>query len=203
MLYVGAISITESVKNTEENMKKQIVAVATVEFDYGSLMRNAEFLVEGEEMEMPYIKPEEIDKIGSLEQVKHYDYSLTFGMESKDVKMHMSEELENMLNQMTGYEYSNSFTLEGSQNPENIDLKESKVNLVSGRLLTEAEMNDVSSNKILISKKVAELNNFVVGEKIELEISIYRIEEMEENMYSQTAMVDKVLKFEFEIVRNI
>ena len=173
----GAISIEQAVKNTEINIRKGMGAFATTEIDYDKLSGKLDF--DYNKMEM--LSTEAIDKIGKLSYVKYYDYTSNMSLQSKNLKRYQNENSNNggviispfnSVTKTSDEETEGYFSIKGGQSSEPMDLKENKIKLVAGRIFTEEEMNS-NANLVLISKKVAELNNLVVGSSITLYSNIY------------------------------
>ncbi|CAM3271122.1 ABC transporter permease [Vagococcus fessus] len=164
----GAISIQQATQNVEKNIKKQLGGTATVGINSKEFEK---FWNEHPDDEKgPGNKELTLDKIkeiGSLPYVKYYDYNITGGAQTKELKMYQKHEEEEMQSQDGLTEF---FSYKGVNYPKVMDIEEKKVELTDGRVFTEEE---IASGKpvAIISKQMAKKNNLKVGDKLVVDSS--------------------------------
>ena len=198
----GAISIEQAVKNTEANMRKKIGAIATAELDYEKMNK----FDEEDYKNLKYINTEQINKIGELSYVKHYDYTAQRGLQTKTLKRYVNPDFESEMGRSYGLdgEEVTYFSLYGGQNTEPMEMKENKIKLVEGRLFTQEEIKSAIENKVLISKNLALTNNITIGSSIKLYEEIYKNEQLMRDM--SVGVMPAPIKpvstkeFEFEVI---
>ncbi len=166
-IMVGGIAVKQAVKNTENNLRNQIGAVATLELDYEKMGDKVDY------DKIKYLSAKEIEKIGELSYVKYYDYTSTVSLETTKLKRYQDENGGMVIyDKIAGDSDTTYFSFQGVQNKEVFDIKFNKIKLVEGRTFNEEEITSVK-NVILISKTVAQLNNLTVGSKVTLSNIIY------------------------------
>ena len=66
----GAISIQQAVEKTDKNIRNKLGGYVTADINYEEAYNGNKY----EEVKISNIKPEQIEKIGTLSYVKYYDY---------------------------------------------------------------------------------------------------------------------------------
>ena len=181
----GSVAVTQAVDNTELRLRMLSKPVATIELDYEKV-----YGAHGTEAnyEPDYISAATIEQIGALPYVKHFDYSVQATLESSLLKRY-HKDAENVY----GDAY---FSITGVNDPDILDIKEGKARLVSGRVFTKQEIENISYVAV-VSQNFADTNDIVVGSFITLNNHVYdpskiRMNEKLEPMASQ--------KYDFEII---
>ena len=174
----GAVTIEQSIRNTEESVTKGMTPVATVEIDYRK---------EIDWDNMKYLSVDQIEKLGALPSVAFFDYADQAGLQTTELQRYYdpnqddyygtkpmplpagdSEDVE---------VYPSYFTLYGGQSGEILDRKLNKITIVEGREPNESEVSS-GKNVVVISKKLADLNKLHVGSTITMTIEIYKYDEI-------------------------
>lgn len=200
-IIAGAISIGQAVNNTEENLKKNITAAATVEWDYTEYEKYYEEY--GDYPEYGNISADVYREIGELSYVKYYDYSAYAGLYSRDMTNYSDPDSEYAQEFVWApTEGLTNFSLTGVQDPEILAVKENKIGIVSGRAFTEQEVNNLSYVAV-ISQELAGANNLSVGSKFTMETILYNDsgeEAVSETDYYADENIFASQSYEFEVV---
>lgn len=197
----GAISIQQAVEKTDKNIRNKLGGYVTADINYEEAYNGNKY----EEVKISNIKPDQIEKIGTLPYVKYYDYVSTTTLETTELKRYVDETAAEgdykIMPISTGTEY---FIIKGVQNNEIMDLKENKSKLVQGRTFTKEE---ITSGKLVavISSKLAETNKLTIGSTIKLASNVYNYGDLvrmdstaltQEAAYNPTISATKEYAFE-------
>lgn len=159
----GAVAISQSSTNVEDEVKGQLGATATIEMDWESFSKDNEENMEN----APYPSGPKLDvykEIGASPYVKYYDYSIPGSISSKKLERF---ELEEGMS-MSGIPGAVFLNTKGINYPEMIDIKEGKIKLADGRLFTPEEIEKGSSVAI-VSTQFAQTNNLKIGDQLVLD----------------------------------
>lgn len=153
----GAIAVQQATTNSEASIRKSLGATVIVEFDYmGYSSKGNGEAIEG-------LSVDAINKMGSLPQVKHYDYSQTASGRVVDPTKAFKKDSEGGGTQ--GYTGMDGFvSFKGGQLPEVLDFLENRGKLVSGRTFTPEEIAS-GANKVIVSKEFADANGLSEGSR--------------------------------------
>lgn len=158
----GAVAVQQSTMNVERETKKKMGNVATVEFDYEQFEKDnsgkSDEEVYSEENSPKTPKTADYDKVGELDYVKYYDYTMMGWLETKKFKAYTPED------ESFGMAGGNYFNLKGGNRPQPLDMEEGNIKLIDGEVFSEKDLSE-TTNSILISKEVAEKNNLSVGDQ--------------------------------------
>lgn len=167
----GAISIEQAVKNTEENIRKQIGGVATIEIDYEQLPRDYDF----DYNSIEYINKDTIMRIGELPYVRDFDYVSTFSLEAPEMERVTSEE-DSMARMSIAQDFYNKmFSVRAVHYLDVLDFKEGNGKIIEGRTFREEDLKG-DKNPIIITKELAELNNLSVGSIVTFQNNIRKVD---------------------------
>jgi putative ABC transport system permease protein len=187
-LMAGAVSIKKTLNNTEEKISQNLQPIATVSLDYKTLE-------EMEDLEEVYSKLEmigvdAINKIGALEYVKYYDYTLRTSLSSKTMKRYTQSE------DTVSYEEAMYFNLEGIEYSKMLQIEQGKISLKEGRLLSDEDIKE-GTNYVIVGNKFAETNDLHIGSMVSLSVEVYPpVKENEVN----TDMAPTTFDVEYEII---
>ncbi len=157
----GSIAISQAAVNVKETMKNQLGANATVELDYEKIQN----WTEEQWNSIEWVSPEMVTNIGSLAQVKFYDYNIDNWLLGKDLKSYDPNTTE---------EYDqNYFGLRGIHYAPVLDIVTGQADLVDGRVFTQSEI-DNGEPFAIISDKFAEKNNLNLGDLVVLTSQFYK-----------------------------
>jgi len=181
----GAVSVNRAIEATAVNLTRQTPAIATVIQDNDSFFEYIEFHDRYPDHESRLLTSEIIESIGNLPYVRAFDYALIsqefYSRElvlPHDLTLYASVGIESviiwqMLNQFSlGMDRFEHFRLKGIHNPIVLDIEEGAIELVSGRVFTEDEIQ-LARPVTLISQAFADANNLHVGATFTLEQNLY------------------------------
>lgn len=202
-LIAGAISVKESVKNTQKVLRDKIGAVLSVEVDYEKINQSGNY-----DVQIKSIPVETIDSIGKSEYVKYYDYISRTWLNSSKLKAYYDNsqggdvgifrtKIAAGSSSGVGAPEIATFQITGGQNPKISDIQQGNITLYTGRTFTDEEVKS-STTAILISKNFAELNNLSVGQTFKLTREIYRYITNGDKMFEPS--IAEVKEFEFNII---
>ena len=164
----GAVAIEQSTRNVEEETKKQMGTQATIEMDYEAFDQDMQKNPEKFEGDMELQKPpslKEYEAVGGLPYVKYYDLSVPAYFGTNKVKGYVPEN-----SGFSGMGANYVFSVKGTNRTELVDVEEGLIKLIEGEAFTEKDLQD-GSNKVVISKEVAELNNLSVGDQLVIDVT--------------------------------
>jgi Predicted permease. len=158
------ISFLVATQNVEQNLEKQIPAIATIKIDFQMLISN-----DNEQDISSLATLEQLDKIAALPYVKLFDYTRnTFvytDIERSDGVSGPSYLGGNHL-KLSGVSYSDV------QKKAIFDTEVGLIDLIAGRTFTTEEItNGVSVG--LISEEVAQINNLKIGDSVPMRKIVY------------------------------
>lgn len=165
----GSVAIQQSTKNVEEETKKQMGAVATIELDYERVDKEQQanpeaFETNDEWHKQPPLK--ELEAIGALPYVKYFEYSIGSWMGLNKIKSYSDPEM--------GMSYGGSakynLNVRGVNRKEIVDIEEGLIKLDEGSIFSDKDIEE-GTNNIIISKEVAELNNLSVGDQVIFDVT--------------------------------
>jgi len=182
-LMSSAISIRYAIINTDHALRRQLPAVATIHVDERRIQVEQE--LSDEWIFLENVTPTLIREIGRLPYVQAFDYT-AWGhrffsetlMRAFDADLFLLAEhpQENAtdrgsLTVREGVSFE-QFTLKGIQNPNVVDIESGLVDLVSGRVFTEDEIEN-GAHVVIVSQSFLNANHLVLGEHMLLEYRIY------------------------------
>ena len=173
----GAISIRQAVLNTDANLRSQLPGIAALDYDH--MAANAYWNRGEEPPEFERLTADHIREVGNLEYVRSFNYSMTTRSFSLD--------LDRYFNPITNDEFSadsfqdwnamrpqgadfEEFQVRGISNPELFEIQTGIMELVSGRLMTEAELAN-GEPVAIISRGLAQQNNLDIGSTTTLTVA--------------------------------
>jgi len=214
----GAVTIEQSIRNTEDSVTKGMTPIATVELDYRRIT---------DWDNIKYLTVDQIEKLGALPSVEYFDYADQAGLQTTELQRYYDPNQDDYYGTRpmplpatadAGDDvevYPSYFTLYGGQSGEILDRKLNKITIVDGREPNESEVSS-GKNVVVISKKLADLNKLHVGSTITMTIEIYKYDEIvvwKEDSVSSVIMssdiaIDpyepqkpaKILTYEFTII---
>jgi len=170
----GAISVQQAIENTEDNLRRNLPAVATVEQDWEAAM--AHEAMTGEWMQMEALTADLIRQIGELPYIESFDFSISGQVFSSELErfVHPNPDFEHVI-WTPDIEDLVQLELQGVQNHEMLDIQAGIIELVTGRVFTEQEISNFNNiNSVaIISQEFAELNNLTVGSTFIVDNTVY------------------------------
>jgi len=199
-LMSGAVSVRQAIINTDQVLRRQLPAVATLVIDSEATFNY--FELTGEFLEV-WITPSVIREIGALPYVDVFDYTAWgFHFFSSELIRAFDENLFSHLDlpssqirdrgslshwEETTFEH---FTLKGGQHPDILDIETGLIQLTAGRTFTEAEIESLSYVAV-VSRDFLEANNLSLGSFLILDYFIFDQDE-------ETVLISQ--PFELEII---
>ncbi|HEY4537950.1 MAG TPA: ABC transporter permease [Erysipelothrix sp.] len=164
-LIAGTFAIKQATFRVEDNLKKKLGFNATVAINYNKIYEDFDFST-ADQPKMPVISKELIEKLGSLPQVKFFDYAKTHIIDTPSLK-------SINFNDSEASEFS-QFSLRGVEYLELIDSKVGRIELVSGRLFQNEDLN-AQIIPIIISENLLLENNLRIDEIIDMSTSLQQL----------------------------
>ncbi|MCL2559204.1 MAG: FtsX-like permease family protein [Turicibacter sp.] len=209
-LMAGAISIRRAIINADENLRRQLPAMATIRQDQEAI---SQAFNEGLELRFESVSGHLIREIGSLPYVNSFDYSTWgFSFFGDDLVRVFDSEMFVAINvpmesirdhdslRAQGLN-SERFMLKGIHHPYVMDVEAGLIQLIDGRTFTLEEVENGSS-VVLVSHDFMESNDFIIGDIIELDYRIYHVEggvSVAQEEFSSENLLNST-SFELEII---
>lgn len=190
-IIAGAISVQQAVANTEQSIRSQLGAAATLSLDY----QNIDWEALGDQAP-PALTVPEMEAVAALPQVKYFDYSAMAGLSSKSLKRVESE--DNGV--VVGVGNDAYFSLYGVEYAPMLAIESGQATLKDGRVFTESEVKN-GTPVVLISQQLAELNDLKVGDKITLDNNYYGdVKAAYDSTGADTTTPKKTESYELEVI---
>lgn len=180
-----AISLSQAINLTENQLLIRTPALATLEVDTAQLLEDQRLT--GERPYLEWLTQEIIEVIGSLSEVEHYDYAVVSEFFSSDLQLPsdyllyenvrwLSQDAvkQNLLftnDRLQGFDFQR-FQVKGVYNPTILDASLGLINIEDGRMFNLEEINN-NQLVAIVSQGIAEENNLSLGSTIELELRLY------------------------------
>lgn len=161
----GAISIQQATNSVEKNIKGQLGGTATITVDFDKFEEDSK---DGEVEYPGNGNRKEVESIGQLPYVKYYDFNVNDHVGVRKFKTYQPEEGGIMYGGSGGI--NKYLSIKGVNYPEVSDIQEQKIELASGRVFEQGEIDNGKAVAI-ISDKVAEANNLSVGDTMVVDAS--------------------------------
>lgn len=183
MIAVAAsLSIRQAVVNTDENLRRQLPAIATVHVDEEEILEARDSSSEWIPLEK--LSGEQIRQIGHLPQVKAFDYTIWgqhFFHETLirpfnpqvllDSNPDFAPPRDHQSLRTQGFDLE-QFALRGTHTPHLVDIQAGLIQLVAGRTFQEDEMANAVGVAI-VSMDFMDANALQLGDRISFEHRIY------------------------------
>ncbi|MCL1853898.1 MAG: ABC transporter permease [Peptococcaceae bacterium] len=154
-IIAGAVSVRQAVDNAEVTLRTKMSPIVAIGYGKIDELYNLDPAFQPE-----VISAETIERIGVLPYVKSFDYSTFLSLDTPSLKRYPSSETPTY------------FTFTGVNNPDMVDIEESMIRLVAGRVFNEQEIRNLTY-VALISQDVANINNLAIGSVMTFENVIY------------------------------
>ena len=159
-IIAGALAVEGAVSSTEENLRRNMPAVVSIGVDEQQLIDY--FIASGELPTVTGFTADLVRLIGELSYVQDFNYSIETQLGSFEINTYSPT--------FPGLElpdhFPSFFNIVGLSSTSLIPLNEGVIELVGGRMLTEAEIASVDASGItpaLVSSAFAEINNLSIG----------------------------------------
>jgi len=169
-LAAGGISVRQAIINTDQNLRQRMPAIVTITqaFDHEESDEWSEIVLEA-------LTPALIREIGSLSQVREFDYTIDMSWGVTGAGLSMWENPD-FLSPMLG-EYDENLgvrlRIAGVSNSEFLDIFEGLLELISGRSFYEEEfIIDEAPFPALIASGFAEANGLNVGDVFNTQVVV-------------------------------
>jgi len=216
LMVSSALSVSQAINRTDERLRQQLPAIATVIMDYDALDEYID--IHGSNPDGLSMTPDIIEKIGNLPYVRLFDYAVLarYAFFSQDLVLPMDPSLysetpileEVVLEQLTSMslpvEGLETFLLKGVYNYQVADIEAGLITLIEGRTFTEGEMENGANHVALVSQAFTHANDLVLGDVFTLESSVYYVDTSNSSLQDEDIFQDEHLvvsqEVEFEIV---
>ena len=181
---VGAISVSQAIQITEQNLRRQIPPIATIIQDNDSLLDYVDATGEWPVWDFS-LTAVIIETIGHLPYVRTFDYAfVSTGFFSRELVFPMNLEpylatgfdeavLLDWLHSLSmGIEGLERMSVRGVYNPLLTNIQAGVIDLVAGRTFTEEDIQ-LGESVAIISQAFAEENQLTIGSTFTLEQHIY------------------------------
>lgn len=195
ILTSGAISIGRAIERTEDNVWRQLPAVAMIEEDW---FATELYWREYGTWPAPPITVEMVEQVASLPYVRDVEISLETTLYSRGLN-HYREGSRVTSLQFWGVSNIEKFSVKGVSDPEFLELSIEMIEITSGSTFT-AEQIEMGIPVIMISREFAQENNLTVGSFITLESIVTKgIDDYTESWFEEDNIFDS-LEIDFEVI---
>ena len=188
-IITGAILVEGAISATEANLRRRMPSVVSVGVDEERVIE--EFNLTGEFPEYEMITANLVREIGALPYVRDFNYSINVSLESFDLRSYGRAQPEG---------HVDFFDLTGVSNANLPQIEEGLIEVVSGEMLSDDEINIPNDNGIapaFVSSSFAQSNELSVGSVFTLSSLIVDFTQhsnwTEDNLFARE-------DFQFEIV---
>ena len=166
----GALAVDGAITNTDANLRRNMRPLITFEFDWEGFSQAAdeEDIFAGRVTPLPV---ETIRQIGSLPYVTEFNYSHQTSVISFDLSDYHIPHFEDV---RWSTEWI-GFSLTGSSQPELMDVREGTIELIDGRMFTEAEITS-GAPVAVIFRGLAEANDLGIGSTLPVSSTVFNLE---------------------------
>lgn len=201
----GAISVQHAVSNTDANVRAVLPSIVAVDFDWQAM--NEHEAATGEWPDTAgELTPDLLADIAALPYVERYDFSVGMHLTSATLNKYTSPEYDEMMGEAMvggwGMADHEDFTLRGKQTANSIDVEEGVIEITSGRMFEQTEMDNLTF-VVIISEELAQENNLAVGSTFTLDNIAWDMREagdMIEDDFFVEENIFATQSYEFEVV---
>ena len=188
ILISGAILIRQAIFNTEQNLRRNMPAVAIVEYDFDFEEAGVIYEETGVWPELVFenLTPDLIHKIGSFSQVRVFDYSIHihFGVTGQGLKSWQNLDWYSPAVTENDQEWGVEFGVEGVNRVDFLDARQDLIELVEGRSFLENELvQQLDTFPVLISADFAQVNELTIGSFFDIQVVVFDWIEREDGHY--------------------
>ena len=215
MLTSGAISVRQAIMITDQSLRAQLPAIATLHQDIEAI-NSARNKAIDETIVISPVYASLIREIGELDYVRLFDYTAWgFNFFSEALSRAFNSELFSLLQDFDSIPIDwkslratsnlnlERFILRGVHTAHIIDIEAGLINLVEGRVFNEYEVKS-GALVVFVSEDFMEINNLSLGDTIELHYNIYdgmfESGELLPDEYYQPSNILNSKIFELEII---
>jgi len=190
ILTSGAISVREAIFNTETNLRRQMPAIAMVEydFDHETAMEIYDETGVWPDLGFELLTSDMIHEIGALPQVQIFDYSIDIHFGVTGTGLTLWQDIDWYSPYPMGYDQDLGveFTVEGISTTYFLEARTGFLELIEGRSFNET---DLSYNKeyfpVLISSAFAEVNGFGLDSLFDVQVVVFNHVEQNDGSYME------------------
>jgi len=203
-IIAGALAVEGAVASTEENLRRSMPSVVAIGVDEQQVVDY--YLTNGEFPDVTGFTADLIRSVGALPYVRDFNYSIEAWLGSLDIQAY----LPTMADMFPGWNaqpdhFPSFFDIVGLSGPSLIPLNEGIIELVAGRMLTEAEILEADSSGVtpaLVSNAFADVNQLSIGSVFTLSNMV--AQGIDSNLSDQELWLEENLfayeNYEFKIV---
>ena len=175
-----AISMSHAITNTENALKRQLPAIATIRIDHEAFLLKEST----EEIERDRVTPTLLREIGQLPYVRMFDYVLSRNLFSEELVRTFDVSLFDILNYdiapqidhmslaAHGVDWIESFDLRGVYHPKILDIEAGLIDLTAGRVFTTEEA-EIGAPVAIVSQSWLDANELNLGDTFTLQDRIH------------------------------
>ncbi len=177
-IMLSTLLIVQSIDKTQKNILEGLPPMVTLQLDYEKiehLYRMYDY--DYTQVVIPWLTFNELELVmeACSAYILFYDYSTAIDIETRSLKSFYADNDDYYDTE------ANYFYLNGIENPELTILEVGTATIVDGRTFTDQEVQE-GSPVIIIGKQLAQVNNLMAGETIEIEIIHYDFTEKGEKI---------------------
>ena len=167
----GALAVDGAITNTDANLRRNMRPLITFEFDWEgfSQVADEEDIFAGRVTPLPV---ETIRQIGNLSYVNDFNYFHHTPVISFELYNYHIPHFAGGDGWSTEWA---GFSLTGSSQPELMDVREGTIELIDGRMFTEAEIT-TGAPVAVIFRGLAEANNLGIGSNLPVSSTVFTLE---------------------------
>jgi len=181
----GAVSVHRAIVNTDQNLRHQLPAIATIRQDEEAISHALDEEIDIEGIEV--VRGPLIREIGQLPYVRLFDYTAWgFNFFSDSLIRVFDRELfldlgvpQESIRDVQSLRYHSinfeQFILKGVHHPDVADIEAGLIQLVEGRTFTADEVEN-SQHVVIVSQSFLDNNNLYLGGNLEIDYRIYHEE---------------------------
>ena len=199
-LTAGGISIRYAIIRTEENLRRTMPPITSIEIDWNAW--DTHVMATATPNTTPVnITADLVHQIGTFADVHYYNYSIISTLFSFDFEAYTPAITGNLPTSELPAGVPNSFDLTGVSNPDIMYISQGLVSLVSGRVFQMEEMQEVSEIiPVVMSQPLALANQLALGSTFTLANMIPNIFQDDTVSAWQTQHLFAEVTYLFEIV---
>ena len=169
----GATLVRQAIVNTDQNLRRRMPAVATIEKDLQAIYDET-----GEWMPFETLPPELIRQAANFSQVADFDYAIDmrWGVNAPYLNIWENEEFP----YQTSFDYDEDLGVhlhvEGVSQANFLDMRTSFMTLVEGRTFFDEELHLLNSSPypVLIASGFAKANELTVGSTFDAQVVVFQ-----------------------------
>lgn len=187
ILIAGTFAIKQATQRVEDNLKTKLGFNASLQVDYEKVYDDFDWS-SPEGPVMPIITREAVEKLGSLPGVSFYDYSLKHNIKTKSLEQIKFEYMNDVEDQPS------ELQLQGVNHLDLLDVKVGRIEMVSGRVFNNSDL-DNNEIPVILSEELMNENNIRIDEVLDVKSLLH-----DYALSNETSLEDYYKDFKFKVV---